>query len=88
MRDGFFFRAAGYFNVDTEIERLDAEPAFGPPILSFFGSRSMHEQFHGESFLALFGNRLVGDGFYIIDEPEAAVFPAGNWPSWSCCTIW
>jgi predicted ATPase len=76
MRDGFFFRAESYFNLATEIERLDAEPAFSPPIISYFGNRSLHEQSHGESFLALFKNRLGGDGFYIIDEPEAALSPS------------
>src|ERR1043166_466761 len=29
--DGFFFRAESFFNVATEIERLDAEPGGGPP---------------------------------------------------------
>ena len=75
MRDGFFFRAESYFNVATEIEHLDAEPAFSPPIISYFGNRSLHEQSHGESFLAFFSNRLGGDGFYIVDEPEAALSP-------------
>jgi predicted ATPase len=35
----------------------------------------LHEQSHGESFLALFGNRLRGGGLYIVDEPEAALSP-------------
>ena len=33
------------------------------------------EQSHGESFFALFMNRLGGDGLYILDEPEAALSP-------------
>jgi predicted ATPase len=76
MRDGFFFRAESYFNVATEIEKLDAEPSFGPPIISYFGNKSLHEQSHGESFLALFGNRLGGNGLYIVDEPEGALSPS------------
>jgi predicted ATPase len=76
VRDGFFLRAESYFNVATEIEKLDAEPSFGPPIISYFGGRSLHEQSHGESFLALFGNRLGGDGLYLFDEPEAALSPS------------
>ena len=43
-RDGFFLRAESYFNVATEIERLDAEPSPAPPILPAFGGRSLHEQ--------------------------------------------
>jgi predicted ATPase len=75
-RDGFFLRAESYFNVATEIERLDAEPGPAPPILPAFGGRSLHEQSHGESFFALLQNRFRGDGFYVLDEPEAALSPA------------
>jgi predicted ATPase len=37
--------------------------------------KSLHEQSHGESFFALFQNRLRGNGLYILDEPEAALSP-------------
>ena len=74
-RDGFFLRAESYFNVATEIERLDAEPSFGGPIIASYGGVSLHEQSHGESFLALATNRFGGDGLYILDEPEAALSP-------------
>jgi predicted ATPase len=74
-RDGFFLRAESYFNVATEIEKLDAEPAPSPPIISYFGGRSLHEQSHGESFMALMLSRFGGKGLYILDEPEAALSP-------------
>lgn len=74
-RDGFFLRAESYFNVATEIEALDAEPADAPRIIDGFGGVSLHEQSHGESFLALAANRLRGHGLYILDEPEAALSP-------------
>lgn len=74
-RDGFFLRAESFFNVATEIEALDAEPSFGPPIINSYGRRSLHEQSHGESFLALMMNRFGGRGLYILDEPEAALSP-------------
>ena len=73
--DGFFLRAESFFNVATEIERLDEEPAFGPPLINSYGGRSLHEQSHGESFLALIENRFRGKGLYILDEPEAALSP-------------
>jgi predicted ATPase len=73
-RDGFFLRAESFFNVATEIEKLD-EGGGGPPIIGAYGGRSLHEQSHGESFLALFTNRFRGNGFYILDEPEAALSP-------------
>lgn len=74
-RTGFFLRAESFFNVATEIERLDAEPAFGPPLIDAYGGRTLHEQSHGESFLALMMNRFGPNGLYILDEPEAALSP-------------
>ena len=74
-RDGFFLRAESFFNVATEIENLDAEPAPGPPVINSYGGRSLHEQSHGESFLALMTERFGGQGLYVLDEPEAALSP-------------
>jgi len=75
-RDGFFLRAESFFNVATDIERMDAEPSFAPPVITSYGGRSLHEQSHGESFLALMLHRFGGNGLYILDEPEAALSPA------------
>jgi predicted ATPase len=75
VRDSYFLRAESYFNLATEIESLD-EGGLGPPIIGAYGGRSLHEQSHGESFFALFMNRLRGDGFYVLDEPEAALSPS------------
>lgn len=74
-KDGFFLRAESYFNVATHIEELDRGPG-GPPIIGAFGGISLHEQSHGESFLALAANRLRGNGLYVFDEPEAALSPS------------
>jgi predicted ATPase len=74
-RDGYFLRAESFFNVATSIEAMDAEPAPAPPIASAYGERPLHEQSHGESFLALLCNRFRGQGLYILDEPEAALSP-------------
>ena len=73
-KDGFFLRAESFFNVATEIERLDSEPG-GGRVIDSYGGRSLHEQSHGEAFLALVTNRFRGDGLYILDEPEAALSP-------------
>jgi predicted ATPase len=35
-RDGFFLRAESYFNVATEIERLDLEPSLGDPVIDAY----------------------------------------------------
>src|SRR5262245_24776402 len=74
-RDSYFLRAESFYNVATEIERLDKEPAFAPPLIKSYGDRSLHEQSHGESFFALFQHRFGGDGLYLMDEPEAALSP-------------
>lgn len=73
-RDGFFLRAESFFNVASEIERLDEAPG-GPPIIDSYGGVSLHEQSHGESFLALMTSRFGGHGLYLLDEPEAALSP-------------
>jgi predicted ATPase len=65
-RGGYFFRAESFFNVATEIEKLGVEG---------YGDRPLHEQSHGESFLALVMNRFHGHGLYLLDEPEAALSP-------------
>lgn len=75
-KDGFFLRAESFYNVATYIEKLDEIPAAAPPITDGYGGISLHEQSHGESFMALVQNRFQGNGLYILDEPEAALSPA------------
>jgi predicted ATPase len=74
-RDGFFLRAESFFNVGTEIERLDKEPGIGGKVIDSFGGRPLHEQSHGEAFLTLFMERFGGKSFFVLDEPEAALSP-------------
>ena len=72
-KDGYFLRAESFYNVATNIEQMDAIPAHSRRIARSYGEKALHEQSHGESFLALFLNRFGGNGFYILDEPEAAL---------------
>lgn len=74
-KDGFFLRAESFFNVATYIDELDRIPGAGARIIGSYGGTSLHEQSHGESFLALVQNRFSGSGLYILDEPEAALSP-------------
>ncbi len=74
-RDYFFLRAESFFNVATEVRRLDEDPSLGPRIGPSYGEHGLHEQSHGESFMALLVNKLRGDGLYLFDEPEAALSP-------------
>ena len=75
-RDSYFLRAESYYNVATEIERLDSVPGLGAPIIDAYGGKSLHEQSHGESFFSLFTHRFRGKGMYFLDEPEAALSPS------------
>ncbi|GAB3911548.1 AAA family ATPase [Mucilaginibacter boryungensis] len=78
--DGYFLRSESFFNVATEIERLDTDEngnrLEGAGIIEAYGGVSLHEQSHGESFWAVFMKRFRGNGFYILDEPEAALSPS------------
>jgi predicted ATPase len=73
--DSYFLRAESFYNVASEIERLDKEPGGSAPIITSYGGTSLHEQSHGESFFALFQHRFRGCGLYLMDEPEAALSP-------------
>lgn len=72
-KDGFFLRAESYYNVATELEHLEAiRPGF---MERNYGGISMHEQSHGESFMALAMNRFNKNSLFFLDEPEAALSP-------------
>lgn len=66
-KDGYFLRAESFYNVITEIDRL--------MIKDYYGGKSLHNMSHGEGFLKLLMERCHGRGFYIFDEPEAALSP-------------
>lgn len=72
--DHFFLRAESFYNVATQVEeyRDGDDPSI---YYRAYGGRSLHEQSHGESFLNLVQSRFRGNGFYLLDEPEAALSP-------------
>lgn len=74
-RTNFFLRAESFFNVCSEIDRLDLQPYYSPAIGAAYGAKSLHEQSHGEAFLSLLNNRFSAEGLYLLDEPEAALSP-------------
>jgi predicted ATPase len=73
--NGFFFRAESFFNFARYIDELSGE---WPAMRTDYGGRPLHDQSHGESFLALFENRLGSNrrAIYLLDEPEAALSPS------------
>lgn len=72
-RNGYFLRAESFFNVAHFIDSGTTHA----PDLSLYGDTPLHEQSHGQSFLALAANRFGGEGLYVLDEPEAALSVSG-----------
>jgi len=68
VSDGFFLRAETFFNFAAYLEDV------GSTFLAY-GGKPLHQQSHGEAFLALFEHRME-DGIYLLDEPEAALSPS------------
>lgn len=60
----YFFRAESFFNVASQSVEYE----------STYGGKFLHEQSHGEGFLAFF-QEFDKPGMYIMDEPEAALSP-------------
>ncbi len=72
----FFLRAESFYNFSTEVQRLVEEDGYGALYNSYGGN--LHHCSHGESFIQLVKNRFTDHGFYILDEPEAALSPEGQ----------
>ena len=70
---GYYLRAESFFNVASFV---DSEGIFSPD-LSLYGGVPLHQQSHGQSFLALASNRFGGESLYVLDEPEAALSVSG-----------
>jgi predicted ATPase len=64
---GFYLRAESFFNVASHVDSVGASRSYG--------GTSLHDQSHGESFIALLQYRFTRSGFYLLDEPEAALSP-------------
>lgn len=70
--DGYFLRAESLYTLASNIDNLDEGRRW---LINSYGGVSLHNQSHGESFLSLVKNRLLGNGLYIFDEPEAPCLP-------------
>ena len=62
---GWFLRAESFFNLANYID----QEGLG----AYFDGQSFLEESHGESFLRLALARFHPGGFYVLDEPEAAL---------------
>lgn len=74
--DSYFLRAESFYNLATYMDD-DDDPLYSrKDYLWMYGGRSLHEQSHGESFIATMTKKLRGAGIYLFDEPEAALSPS------------
>ncbi len=64
--DSYFLRAESFYNLSSYLGEIGAPG---------YGTKSLHEQSHGEAFLSLMVERLSGNGLYLMDEPEVALSP-------------
>ena len=64
---GYFLRAESFYNVATAEEEYAKGPGGRP--------QHLHRRSHGESFLAVAQAYFRPRGFYLLDEPEAALSP-------------
>ena len=77
-KDGYFLRSESLYNVASNIDDPDEVKCDVPPISLAYGGKSLHSQSHGESFLSIFFKRFMGNGLYILDEPESALSPVSQ----------
>ena len=78
-RDGYFLRAEFHAHFASLLDARKRDPDSraansNPDPYERYGGRSLHEQSHGEAFLAVLQNR-IGLGLYLFDEPESALSP-------------
>jgi len=64
---GLYLRAESFFNVASHVDAVGGSDSYG--------GKSLHDQSHGESFISLLQHRFTRSGFYVMDEPEAALSP-------------
>ena len=62
----YFLRAETMHGLYTYLE--NNPPTYGPDL-----DAGLHEKSHGEGFLDVFERKFGGAGFYLMDEPEAAL---------------
>lgn len=74
ITNGFFLRAESFYHFATYQDELESDKLTRTNYRAY-GGKSLLEQSHGESFLALFQNRFNGQAIYLLDEPEAALSP-------------
>lgn len=70
---GYFLRAESFYTTANYAEAGTSTRLDGGPSPLYFDGKRIHQQSHGEAFMAII--RDSGAGLYIFDEPESALSP-------------
>jgi predicted ATPase len=73
-RDAYFFRGEFVSHFARLLDDRRDDPDFWGNPYAAYGGKPLLAQSHGEGFLSIMQNR-IGDGLYLLDEPEAALSP-------------
>ena len=76
---GYFLRAETLYNSLSYLDYVDDKKTEATSFFDYAqtsGESKHHACSHGESFLSTIAN-FIGNGIYILDEPEAALSPKG-----------
>lgn len=75
----YFFRAESFHEISTLIDE-DSKRCGDNKYLNSdnYRSKDLLGQSHGESFIDLIEHQFVGNGLYILDEPESALSPSNQ----------
>ncbi|KHD45160.1 hypothetical protein NC01_05250 [Streptococcus uberis] len=68
-QDSYFLRAESFYNLATYLSDIG-------DTFDSYGGIPLHRCSHGESFFNLVKYRFSANGFYLLDEPEAALSPS------------
>ena len=71
-KSGFFLRAESFYTTANYTEK-GTFPLDDTPVPLFFDGKPMHQQSHGEAFMAIVKN--FQPGLFLFDEPESALSP-------------
>ncbi len=78
VTSGWFFRAESFFSVARYLDEAARDANAAPPDFLSWS--------HGEGFVRFFEERMSRQGLYLLDEPESALSPIGNWNYCGCFT--
>lgn len=71
-KSGYFLRAESFYTTANYAESGTFD-MFGNPRALLFNNKHIHEQSHGEAFMAIINDSP--EGLFIFDEPESALSP-------------